>query len=90
MRFRLHREFSNVRRTRRDDRAYKKAPPGTTVEVADGDILHGGEFGCQINLDKPSNVTNVVMIGDVSHVPGPYRNRLPTLKAVEQMEKSFI
>ena len=38
--------------------AYKKAPAGTTVEVADGTILSVNGFGtAEVNLDQSSTAT---------------------------------
>ena len=71
--------------------AYKKAPPGTNVEVADGSILPVDGFGrIEVNLDQPGHTTKMVKMDDVAYVPGHSRNLLSTIKAVEQWEKPLI
>ena len=71
--------------TRAGMAAYKKASPGTTVEVVDGDILPVDGFGTsEVGLDRLGNTTKLVGMGAVAHVPGLPRNLLSTLKAVEQ------
>ena len=65
--------------------AYKKAPPGTNVEVADGNILPVDGFGrIEVNLDQPGHTTKMVKMDDVAYVPEHSRNLLSTIKAVEQ------
>ena len=64
--------------------AYKKAPAGTIVEVADGTILPIDEFGtAEVDLDQPSTTTKPVNMVYVAYVPGLSRNLLSTRKAVE-------
>ena len=68
--------------------AYKKAPAGTTVEVADRTILPIAEFGTiEVDLDQPGTTTEPVEMVSVAYVPGLSRNLLPTRKAVEQWGK---
>ena len=65
--------------------AYKKASPGTTVEIADGNILPVDVFGrIEVDLEQPGHTTMMVKMGDVAYVPGLSRNLLSTIKAVEQ------
>ena len=71
--------------------AYKKASPGTTVEIADGNILPVDWFGSiKVDLDQPGHTTKMVKMGDVACVPGLSRNLLSTIKAVEQWGKPLI
>ena len=61
--------------------AYKKAPAGKTVEVADGTILTVDGFGTvKVDLDQPGTTTKPVKMVSVGYVPGPSRNLLPTRK----------
>ena len=71
--------------------AYKKASPGTTAKVADGNILPVDGFG-RIKVDRyqPGNTAKLVRMGAVAYVPGRSRNLLSTLKAVEQLGKPLI
>ena len=65
--------------------AYKKASPGTTIEVADGNILPVDRFGrMEVDLDQPGHTTKMVKMDNVAYVPGLSRNLLSTIKAVEQ------
>ena len=65
--------------------AYKNVSPGTTVEIADGNILPADRFGrIEVDLDQPGDTTKMVKMDDVVYVPGLSRNLLPTIKAVEQ------
>ena len=71
--------------------AYKKASPGTTVEVADGTILLVDGFGTiDVDLDQPGTVTKPVKMAAVAYVPGFSWNLLSTCKAVDQWDKPFI
>ena len=71
--------------------AHKKALPGTTVEIADGNILPVDGFGrIEVNLDQPSHTTKMVKMDDVAYVTERSRNLLSTIKAVEQWGKSLI
>ena len=71
--------------TRAGMSAYKKASPGTNVEIADGNILPVGGFGrIKVDLDQPGRTTKMVKMDDVAYVPGLSRNLLSTVKAVEQ------
>ena len=70
--------------TRAGMSAYKKASPGTNIEMADGNILPVGGFGrIDVDLDQPGHTTKTKMDG-VAHVPGLSRNLLSTIKAAEQ------
>ena len=71
--------------------AYKKASPGTTVEIADGNILPVDGFGrIEVDLDQPGHTTKMVKMDDVAYVPGLSRNLLCTIKSVEQWGKPLI
>ena len=71
--------------TRAGMSAYKKASPGTNVEIADGNILPVDEFGrIEVDLDQPGHTTKMVKMDDVAYMPGLSRNLLSTFKAVEQ------
>ena len=71
--------------TRAGMTAYQKASPGTTAEVADGNILPVYGFGTlEVDLDQLGNAAKLVRMGAVAYVPGLLRNLLYTLKAVEQ------
>ena len=57
--------------TRAGMSAYKKASPGTTVEIADGNILPVDGFGrIEVDLDQPGHTTKMVKMDDVAYVPG--------------------
>ena len=74
--------------TRAGMSAYKKASPGTTVEIADGNILPVDGFRrIEVDLDQPGHTTKMVKMDDVADVPGLSRNLLSTIKAVEQWGK---
>ena len=71
--------------TRAGVSSYKKASPGTNVEIADGNILPVDGFGrIEVDLDQPGNTTKMAKMDDVAYVPGLSRNLLSTVKAVEQ------
>ena len=71
--------------TRAGMSAYKNASPGTTVEIADGNIPQVDGFGrIELDLDQPGHTTKMVKMDDVAYVPGLSRNLLSTIKAVEQ------
>ena len=77
--------------TRAGMSAYKKASPGTNVEIADGNILPVDGFGrIEVDLDQPGHTTKMVKMDDVAYVPGLSRNLLSTVKAVEQRGKRLI
>ena len=70
---------------------YKKASPGTNVEISDGNILPVGGFGrTEVDLDQPGHATKMEKMDDVAYVPGLSRNLLSTIKAAEQWGKSLI
>ena len=67
--------------TRAGMSAYKKASPGTNVEIADGNILPVDGFGrIEMDLDQPSSTTKMVKMNDVAYVPRLSRNLLSTVK----------
>ena len=77
--------------TRAGISAYKKASPGTNVEITDGNILPVDGFGkTEVDLDQPGHTTKMMKMGDVANVPGLSRNLLSTIKAVEQWGKPLI
>ena len=77
--------------TRAGMSAYKKASPGTTVEITDGNILPVDGFGrIGVDLDQPGHTTKMVKMDDVVYVPGLSRNLLSNIKAVEQWGKPLI
>ena len=58
---------------------YKKAPAGTTVEVADRTILLVYEFGTvEVDLDQPGTTTKPMKIDSVTYLSGLSRNLLST------------
>ena len=64
---------------------YKKASPGTSIEIADENTLPVDGFGrIEVDLDQPGRTTKMVRMDDVAYVPGLSRNLMPTVKAVEQ------
>ena len=70
---------------------YRKASPGTNVEVADGNVLPVDGFGrIEVNLDQPGSIARTVRMDEVAYVPGLSRNLLSALKAVEQWGKPII
>ena len=57
--------------------AYKRAPAGTTVEVADGTILPVDGFGTvEADLDQPGTTTKPVKMVSIAYVPGSSWNLL--------------
>ena len=71
--------------------AYKKAPPGTTVDVTDGTILPVDEFGTiEMDLDQPGTTNKPMKMVAVAYVPGPSRNLLSARKSVEQWGKPLV
>ena len=71
--------------TRAGMSAYKKASPGTNVEIADGNILPVDGFGrIEVDLDQPGHTTKMVKMDNVAYVPELSRNLLSTVKAVGQ------
>ena len=71
--------------------AHKKAPAGTTVEVADETILPVYGFGTvEVDLDQPGTATKPVKMVSIAYVSGFLRNLLPTRKAVEQWGKPLV
>ena len=62
--------------------AYKKAPEGTTVKVADGTNLPVDGFGTvEVDLNQPGITTKPVKMVSVAYVPYILRNLFSTLKA---------
>ncbi|CAM9719027.1 unnamed protein product [Ascophyllum nodosum] len=77
--------------TRAGMSAYKKASPGTNVDIADGNIVPVDGFGrIEVDLDQPGRTTKMVKMDDVAYVPGLSQNLLSTVKAVEQWGKPLI
>ena len=77
--------------TRAEMSTYKKASPGTNVEIAGGNILPVDGFGrIEVDLDQPGHTTKMVKIDDVAYVPGLSRNLLSAIKAVEQWGEPLI
>ena len=71
--------------------AYKKAPAGQTVEVANGTILSVDGFGTvEMDMDQTGTTTKPVKMVFVAYVPGLLRNLLSTRKAVEQWGKALV
>ena len=71
--------------------SYKKTSPGTTVEIADGNILPVDGLGrIEVDLDQPGHTTKMLKMDDVAYVPGLSRNLLCTIKAVERWGKRLI
>ena len=71
--------------------AYKKAPAGTNIEVADGTILPVNGFGnVRVDLDQPGTSIKPVEMASVAYVPGLSRNLLSTRKSVEQLSKPLV
>ena len=68
--------------------ASKRAPAGTTVDVAEGTILPIDGFGTiKVDLDQPGTTTKPVKMVSVAYAPELSRNLLSTRKAVEQWDK---
>ena len=81
----------HMSRTRAGMSAYKKALPGTNVEIADGNILSVDGFGrIEVDLDQPSYTTKMVKMDEVAYVSELFPNLLSTVKAVEQWGKPLI
>ena len=77
--------------TRAGMSAYRKASPGTNVEIADGNILPVDGFGrIEVDLDQLGHTTKMVRMDDVAYVPGPSRNLLSTIKSVKQWGNPLI
>ena len=77
--------------TRAGMSAYRKASPGTNVEIADGNILPVDGFGrIEVDLDQPGHTIMMAKMDEVAYVPGLSRNLLSTVKAVEQWGKPLI
>ena len=56
--------------TRAGMSAYKKASPGTTAEITDGNILPVGGFGrIKEDLDQPGYTPKMVKMDDLAYVP---------------------
>ena len=71
--------------------AYKKASPGTNVEIADGNILRVDGFGrIEVDQDQRGHTTKMVKTDVVVYVPELSRNLLSTVKAVKQWRKPLI
>lgn len=57
---------------------YKKASPGTNIEVYDGNVLPVNEFGrIDVDVYQPGPTTGMVRMNDVAYVPGDSRKLLP-------------
>ena len=81
----------HMSRTRAEMSAYKKASPGTAVEIADCNILPVGGFGrIEVDPNQPGHTTKMVKMDNVEYVPGLSRHLLSTIKAVEQWGKPLI
>ena len=77
--------------TRAGMSAYKEVSPGTTVKIADGNILLVDGLGrIEVDLDQPGHTTKMVKMDDVAYVPGLSRNLLSTIKAVKQWMKPLM
>ena len=77
--------------TRAGMSAYKKASPGTNVEIANGNILPVDGFGrIEVDLNQLGHATKMVKMDDLAYVPGLSLNLLSTIKAVEQWGKPLI
>ena len=77
--------------TRTGMSAYEKASPGTTVEIADGNILPVDGFErIEVDPDQPGHTTKIVKMDDVAYVLGLSRNVLSIIKAVEQRGRPLI
>ena len=71
--------------------AYKKAPAGTTVEVADGTNLPvDGSETFEVDLNQSGTTTKPVKMVYVAYVSGLSWNLLPTCKAVKQWGKPLV
>ena len=70
---------------------YKKASPGTTVEVADENILPVDEFGAiEVDVDQPASTTKLFKRGSVAYVLHFSRSLLSTLDAEEQRKTAYL
>ena len=71
--------------------AYKKAPAGTTVEVADGTVLLVNGFGAvEVDLDQPGTTIKLVKMASIAYVPELLRDLLSTRKAMEEWGKPLV
>ena len=71
--------------------ACKRAPAGTTDQVADGTIFPIDGFGTvKVDLDQPGTTIKPVKMISVVHTPGHSWNLLSTRKAVGQWGKSLV
>ena len=71
--------------------AYKKAPRGMTVEVANWNFLPLNGFETlEVGPDQPGSTTKLVSMDAVAYMPGLSRSLVSTLKAVEQWGKPLI
>ena len=71
--------------------AYRKAPAGTTVEVADGAIFPVDGFGIvEVHLNQPGTTTKPVKMISVAYMTGRSQNLLPTRKAAEQWGNPLV
>ena len=71
--------------------AYKKAPEGTTVKVADGTNLPVDGFGTvKVDLKQTSITTKPVKMVSVAYVPDILRNLLSTRKTADQWSKPLV
>ena len=70
---------------------YKKAPTGTTVEVADRTILPVDGFGIvEVDLDQSGTTTKPVKMVSVEYVPGLSWNLLSNRKAVKKLGTPLV
>ena len=77
--------------TRAGMTASKKAPAGTTVEVADEIILPVDWFGTVVvDLDQPGTTTKPLKMVSVGYVRGRSRNLLSTRKAVKHWSNPLV
>ena len=71
--------------------AYRKAYPGTTVEVANGTNLLVDGFGTiAVDLDQSGTRTKPVKMVAIAYAPGLSRNLLSTRETVEQWCKPLV
>ena len=81
----------NTSPTRAGMTAYKKAPAGTIVDVADGTILPVDGFGVvEGDLHQPGTTTKLVTMVAVTYVPRLSRNLMSIRKTVEQWGKPLV
>ena len=77
--------------TRAGMTAYKRATPGTAVEVANGTYLSVDGFGTvKVDLDQPGTCAKPMKMVAFAYVPDLSRNLLSTRKAVERCGKPLV